>query len=434
MPGLLFRGLQLIVCILYTMLNTVVLRSSALARHRGAPLLRKRESYLDHLERLGQSRQKRRDAASYLVQVVRRLELKQMRKVKLEELRVAADLWHERSDQSRSAGCRGRASFLRYAKGLLKFHGCLIEPRKWNAPFDGRVELFERYMQCELGFAPRTIENRIWGINRFLSWLADDQVQLRSVGGAHIEKYLDYLAKQDWKSTTIASTAQALKVFFRFAERRRWSRRGVSDGIFGPLIDCSAARRSGPEWKDVCRLVKSARGTTANDYRAGAILLLLSVYALRANEISHLTLADIDFKDGVLTIRRSKNHLVQRLPLNMNVRIALRNYIFKARPKSDHAQVFLSLRRPHGPIFQASLYNITKTRMRRLGMNPVNKGPHSLRYACANHLLTVGAPVGKVASLLGHRSLKYVGSYAQHTISQLRSVAEFDLRGLCELE
>ena len=416
------------------MLNTVVLRSSALARHRAAPLLQERESYLHHLELLGQSRQKRRDAASYLVQVVRRLELSRMRKIRLEELRMAADLWRQRSEESRSAGRYGRAGFLRYAKGWLRFHGWLIEPRKWNTPFDGRVEVFKRYLQSELGFARRTVESRIWGLNHFLSWLADERIQLRYVCSAHIEKYLDGLTKQEWKSTTIASTAQALKVFFRYAERRRWSRRGVSGGIFGPRIDYAPVRRSGPAWKDVCRLIKNARGKTPNDYRARAILLLLSVYGLRASEISRLSLGDIDFKDDVLTIRRSKNRLVQRLPLKANVRTALRDYILKARPKSDRIRVFLSLRRPHGPIFQASLYNITKTRMRRLGIDSVNKGPHSLRHACANHLLNVGTPVARVASLLGHRSPKYVGAYAQHTVSQLRSVAEFNLRGLCGTE
>src|ERR1700722_17601270 len=153
------------------MLITVVLRSSALARHRAAPLLREREVYLRHLELLGQSRQKRRDAASYLVQVVRRLDLARMRKIRLEELRVAADLWQQRSEESRSGGRYGRTGFLRYAKGWLRFHGRLIEPRKWNTPFDGRVELFKRYLQCELGFARRTVESRIWGLNHFLSWL-----------------------------------------------------------------------------------------------------------------------------------------------------------------------------------------------------------------------------------------------------------------------
>ncbi len=416
------------------MLNTIVLRSSALARHQNAPLLRERESYLRYLMSLGRSRRKQRDASNYLIQVVQRLKLTRMRKIRLEDLRLAANQWRRRSAQSRATGHRGSAGFLRYAKGWLRYHGRLIEPKKWNVPSDRRVELYKRYLQIEMGFAHRTVENRVWGLNRFLAWLESNEIQLHSVSVAHIERYFDYLSgAQQWKSTTIASTAQNLKVFFRYAEGRHWTRKGVSRGIFGPRIYKTPAIRKGPDWQDVCRLIESTRGNSPNDRRARAVLLLLSVYGLRASEISNLTLRDVNLKDGILTIRRNKNHLVQRLPLEPSVRTALETYIQQARPASECARVFLTLGRPYGPIGQASLYNITRTRMRRLGINSVNKGPHSLRHACANHLLTIGTPVTKVASLLGHGSSRYVGSYIQHTVTQLRSVAEFSLRGLLEL-
>jgi site-specific recombinase XerD len=296
------------------------------------------------------------------------------------------------------------------------------------------VELYKRYLQKELTFAPRTVESRVWSLNQFLSWLASNKIQLRSVSTAHIEQYFDHLADvQHSKGTTIAAAASNLKVFFRYAERQRWAHKGVSGGIFGPRISNPTATPKGPDWQDVCRLVESARGTTPNDCRARAILLLLSIYALRASEISNLNLDDINFRDGILTIRRSKNHLVQRLPLQPNVRVALAEYIHKARPVSESVRVFLTLRRPYGPIFQASLYNITKTRMKRLGIDSNNKGPHSLRHACANHLLMVGTPVAKVANLLGHCGTRYIRSYIQHTVTELRSVAEYNLRSICGL-
>jgi len=417
------------------MLSTIILRSSALARHQNAPLLRERELYLRHLNNLGRNRHKQRDASTYLIRLVQRLKLTRMRKIRLEELRVAADLWRRRSGQSIAGGERGGANFLRYAKGWLKFHDKLIEPNRWNMPSDRRVKRYKLYLQSELNFAPRTIDNRVWGLNRFLSWLASKDIQLKRVSIVHIEQYFDYLAAvQHWKSTTIAATAQNLKVFFRYAERQRWTRKGVSGGIFGPRTSNTSAKMKGPTWQDVCRLIESARGTTPDDYRARAILLLLSVYALRTSEISNLNLSDIKFTDNILTIRRSKNRLVQRLPLESNVRIALQEYIQKARPISESARVFLTLRRPHGPIFQASLYNITETRMRRLNIKSANKGPHSLRHACANHLLAIGTPVAKVASLLGHRSSRYIGSYIQHGVPELRSVAKFSLRGLLGLK
>jgi len=416
------------------MLNAVLLRPAALARHQDAPLLPERESYIRHLRSLGRSRNKQRDASNYLIRVVSGLKLTRLRKVTLEDLRLAADLWQRRA-QSQATGRRGMAGFLRYGKGWLRFHGSLIEPNKWNVPNDSRVERFKEYLQCELGFAPRTVENRVWGLNRFLSWLARNAVQLRHVSNAHVERYFDDLmTAQHWKTTTVAVTAQNLKVFFRYAERRHWVRKGVSEGISGPRIESHPAIRRGPNWNDVCRLIDSARGDSPNDCRARAILLLLCVYGLRSSEISNLRLSDVDFRERILTIRRSKNHLIQRLPLEPRIRMALEEYVQKGRPASDCKRLFLTLRRPYGQIFQSSLYNITRTRMRRLKIDAVNKGPHSIRHACANRLLSIGTPVAKVASLLGHGSTRYIGAYIQHTVTELRSVAEFSLRGILETQ
>ena len=416
------------------MLNAVLLRPAALARHQNAPLLRERESYIRHLRSLGRSRNKQRDASSYLIQVISGLKLTRLRKVRLEDLKLAADLW-QRRPESQATGRRGMAGFLRYGKGWLRFHGSLIEPKKWNVPNDSRVARFKQYLQRELGFAPRTVENRVWGLNRFLSWLASNAIQLRHVSNTHVEQYFDYLMTvQHWKATTVASTAQNLKVFFRYAEHRHWARKGISEGIFGPRIESHPTIRKGPDWHDVCRLIDSTCGDSANDYRARAILLLLGVYGFRSSEVSNLNLSDVNFAEGILTIRRSKNHLIQRLPLERRIRLAIETYLQKARPVSECKRLFLTLRRPYGQVFQPSLYNITRTRMRLLNISAVNKGPHSIRHACANRLLSIGTPVARVASLLGHGSTRYIGAYIQHTASELRSVAEFGLRGVLEPE
>jgi integrase/recombinase XerD len=406
------------------MFNKIILRSDALARHRSVPLLREREDYIYHLRR---TREKRRDASSYLVQIVRQLALKRMRKMDLVELRKAADVWKSRSKLSESGKMGGRASFLRYAKGWLRFHGKFIEPDKWNTPRDRRVSLYMQYVETELGFAKQTVGNRVWSLNRFLAWLSANGFSLASVSAKHVEKYLDHGSAIGWSSATIAASAQGLKVFFRFAEKRRWCRKGVSKGIFGPRVEKGPPRRKGPRWTDVCRVIETAKTTTPNEWRAKAILLLLSSFGLRSSEVTNLYLSDVDFEQSIITIRRSKNDLTQRLPLTGEVRAVLHHFITEIRPASKFPHVFLTLRRPHQPIFQASVYNVTRNNMNRLNVVSECRGPHSIRHACADHLLEVGTSVPKVASLLGHASSRYVGAYLQHSIEQLRTVVDFEL-------
>jgi integrase/recombinase XerD len=408
-------------------------RPRPIARHINAPLFAERDAYLRSLRSQGRGRGKLKDAANYAVHVVKELKLTKLRRFSVPELRSAAITWSNRGRTFPLRTDSSRAAFLRYAKELLRFHKMLIEDKKWNDPFDDRVELYKRYLSLELGFALSTINSRTWNLNRFLSWLADEDTPLASVTVARVERYLDFLSARGWKQRTICSIAGELKVFFRFAERKRWCARGISQAIFGPknpTILRKISRERGPSWEDVRRLIDSTKGANANDYRARAVLLLLSSYGLRTGEICQLLLTDVNFVEGVLSIRRSKSRITQRFPLNREVTRTLKRYLRKGRPNSVHPNLFLTLREPHGPIQQASVYNITRTRINSLGIQTVNKGAHAIRHSCANHLLRAGTPVPKVASLLGHSSSRYVGTYIQHSVMELRSVADFRLRGV----
>lgn len=64
-----------------------------LNRHRQAPLLKERESFLSHLQQQGTSRKALRNLSAELLQVVRILKLTEMREVSLEEIRRAARCW-----------------------------------------------------------------------------------------------------------------------------------------------------------------------------------------------------------------------------------------------------------------------------------------------------------------------------------------------------
>jgi integrase/recombinase XerD len=411
----------------------IITRPCAVARHLNAPLLAERESYLRSLAAQGRSQKSQRDAGGYLLQVIGHLKLTRLRTFRTEELRLAAQSWSRRNGHFNPKTNYGRIAFMRYARGWLRFHGKLIEPKKWNEPQDKRVELYKGYLRTELGFAVRTIDSRVWTLNRFLLWLAESGMKLTQVTVAHVERYLDCLEARGLKSRTVACTAEHLKVFFRFAERKRWGCLGVSGGVFGPrnpTIVRTPSIERGPQWKDVRRLIECANGENDNDYRARAVLTLLSSYALRTSEICHLLVSDIDFRDRIITIRRSKSQLTQRFSLDREVEVAIKKYIDKGRPKSAHPYLFLTLREPYGPIQQASVYNITRTRMNRLGVVSVNRGAHSLRHACANRLLRMGTPVPRVASLLGHVSSRYVGTYIQHSIEDLRCVSDFPLSDL----
>jgi hypothetical protein len=64
-----------------------------LNRHRQAPLLKERESFLSHLQQQGTSRKAPRNLSAEPLQVVRLLNLTEMRDVSLEEIQRAPRCW-----------------------------------------------------------------------------------------------------------------------------------------------------------------------------------------------------------------------------------------------------------------------------------------------------------------------------------------------------
>jgi site-specific recombinase XerD len=65
--------------------------------------------------------------------------------------------------------------------------------------------------------------------------------------------------------------------------------------------------------------------------------------------------------------------------------------------------------------------------MKAAGIQPVHRGPHALRHACATHLLRQGSSLQEIADFLGHRNIDTVGIYARYDTRLLKKVAAFSL-------
>jgi integrase len=172
-----------------------------------------------------------------------------------------------------------------------------------------------------------------------------------------------------------------------------------------------------------------SKKTTAQGLRAHAILLLCSIYALRSSEVTRLRLIDIDWREETFCVQRAKRGGYQRYPLQYEVGEAILRYL-KVRPRCDCRNVFVTFQGPHRPMLNFGMWNIVSRRYKALGIESKNRGPHSLRHACATQLLKKGTSLKDIADFLGHRSTEAVGIYAKFDTRSLRQVAAFSLKGL----
>jgi site-specific recombinase XerD len=156
-----------------------------------------------------------------------------------------------------------------------------------------------------------------------------------------------------------------------------------------------------------------------------AILLILARLGIRGNEVAQITLDDIDWIEGRLLIRNTKNHCERSLPLPQDVGQALIDYLQNARPKTNHRTVFITFHAPFQPLqTPTAITHIVRRCLVNAGIS-VAKGyaAHLFRHAAATQMARSGVSFKQVADVLGHHSLQTTAIYAKLDLSALSQVA-----------
>jgi len=106
---------------------------------------------------------------------------------------------------------------------------------------------------------------------------------------------------------------------------------------------------------------------------------------------------------------------------------ALLRYLQEVRPRCDRREVFLTLRAPLRRLSAGALHHLTRTRLAQVGYIGQHYGPHTLRHACAAHLVACDLSLKEIGDHLGHCSPYATRIYAKVDIQGLREVARFDV-------
>ncbi|CAN7796163.1 tyrosine-type recombinase/integrase [Paraburkholderia hospita] len=83
------------------------------------------------------------------------------------------------------------------------------------------------------------------------------------------------------------------------------------------------------------RVFAGLNSTDLKDVRDRAILMLLSIYGMRANEVAKLRLDDIDWERDQLRVHRAERREPQVYPLLPSLGEAMVDYLRGVRPVSS---------------------------------------------------------------------------------------------------
>jgi site-specific recombinase XerD len=193
-------------------------------------------------------------------------------------------------------------------------------------------------------------------------------------------------------------------------------------GAFPPL-PVGATRTSlgfGPE--QVEALLKRCDSDSPCSRRDHAALLLLARLGLRAGEVLHLTLDDINWEAGEVLIRGKSAH-EDRLPLPADVGRALADYLKRERPLCSSRRVFLRVLAPHRGLAGPSAVSwIVRRALARIQIHSEHKGANLLRHSLATRMLRGGASLAQIGQILRHQRPRTTELYARVDVAALRAL------------
>lgn len=398
------------------------------------PLLKERTEYLQLQADSGAKKKTLRTIAEYLVVIMDYLNFNSPRLVTTKEIIHAANRWAGRKTyhfRKSDFSIEAKNRFIGVAVKWLKYMGCLVIIRKKPFPFFCQeLTAYVQYMRDEKGLSEWTIDGQC---RRITYCLKDIFLKCKSLSDISIQTIDRMIIKllTGKSRITVKDSVGAFRVFLRFAESKRWCRKGLADSIKIPRVYKQSSLPYPPQWKDIQRLIAGCDTERPIDIRDRAILMLLAIYGMRRSEIVKLQLDDIDWENDRIYIRRSKQSKPQVFPLSPNVGSAIIHYLQKVRPNNfPIKEVFLTTLAPYKELSVHTIYQIVEKRLRPMQLGIAHHGPHALRHGCATHLINTGICLNEVRDHLGQLSMDAARIYAKVDLVSLRKISEFNLKGL----
>jgi site-specific recombinase XerD len=267
--------------------------------------------------------------------------------------------------------------------------------------------------------SPKTISGYEMVLRNFLWYVkANGLPDIQKITTTHIKYFLMYLTSEShrWNSTspsakrsvnsaTISTYFRRLRTFFNWATKEELIAENPFKNLKSPKTENKIIQALTPA--EIERLFKVCSGKSMLDVRNKAILCVLLDTGLRINELTSLTIDDVNLDDGSIIVKHAKGRKQRVVRIGNTAQKILWKYISLYR-KGDSQRLFIN--RSGEPLD----LNGMKILMRRLGIKAkVKMHAHQLRHTFAISYLRAGGDIFSLKYLLGHSSLTMVQNYLQ---------------------
>jgi integrase/recombinase XerC len=282
------------------------------------------------------------------------------------------------------------------------------------------VEDWLAYLAVERQLAANTAEAYERDISQFLAFIArtqnklPDMKQLIALSARDVRAFLAARRSEGVGSRSLSRTLSALRMFYKFLERRGYGKNDAIRAVALPKLPHSVPKPlTAPK---ATALIDSADivSPDAPEWvlaRDTAVLALLYGSGLRISEALGLKRKDAPIKGRDMLRVTGKGNKTRVVPVLPIVREAVERYLALLPQKlgsEDPLLVGVRGRELSPRIIQLRIAGARAA----LGL-PETATPHALRHSFATHLLGAGADLRAIQELLGHASLSTTQGYTE---------------------
>lgn len=339
----------------------------------------------------------------------------------LNEERIQRFLRNRRDSKQRGEHATLR-SFLKHLREAKVVGPPISQPE--TSPIDYLQASFAQHLVEQRGLRPRSVKQYLFHTRRFLhERFGNGLLSLRELNSQDIVRCVLRQARTI-SPHAARCMAKALRSLLRFLQQRG----DIATDLAASVPSVANWSLAGlPKYlspQQIELVLKKSEQDDLTVKRDRTILLLLARLGLRAAEIIQMTLDDIDWEAGELTIH-GKGGRQDKLPLPRDVGQFLAEYLKRLRPKCACRNVFIRAKAPHQGLSDSAAVDIIVQRaLRRAGLHPPTRGAHLFRHGLATQMLHCGASMAEIGKILRHQSQEATAIYAKVDLTALRAIAQ----------
>lgn len=328
--------------------------------------------------------------------------------------RCAGPVRHDRGDLSAALG---------HLLVVLRSQGAIAPQPASTTPVDDELRCYGGHMEHVRGLAPKTRDMALRIVRRLLtSRFGDGAIDIAAIKPEHVRRFFAQQAKLYSKPASAGTVVASLRGYFRYRASLGDAVHGLIGAVSYPANWQLSSLPKTLTTEEVEQLVGSLGEPGRSMRRGDAIVRRALDLGLRSGEVARLSLDDIDWRAGTITLRHTKGRREDVLPLPATTGEAIAAYLKHERPKTRNRAVFVRHIAPcDEPVGPDLVRKTIRQAYARAGL-PYTRS-HLLRHTMANRLLAGGSSLKEVADVLRHRSLNTTLIYAKLDSRKLVEVA-----------